>query len=165
VLERALELALGQVENQRFAKSNKPRNPRKPTKPEGMKLRRRGEQREQREQREHIPNAVRRHVATRDGLRCSYVSDSGCRCSARAFLQIHHEQPWARRGASVPENLRLLCALHNRLLAERDFGSTHLAERLAARRGRDTQAKHAEAATRSVRREGSPGTMTLPGPE
>jgi 5-methylcytosine-specific restriction endonuclease McrA len=84
--------------------------------------------------REHIPNAVQREVATRDGLRCTYVSDTGCRCSARAFLHIHHEQPWARSGASTTENLRLLCASHNRLLAERDFGAAYVAERRVARR-------------------------------
>jgi len=131
VLERALELALEQMQKQRFAKTDKPRNPRKPR---GIKLTNRGPHRE------HIPNAVQREVATRDGLRCTFVSDGGCRCSARAFLQIHHEQPWARGGASVPENLRLLCAVHNRLLAEQDFGAAHVAERLGARRGHDTGA-------------------------
>jgi hypothetical protein len=156
VLERALDLALEQVEKQRFAKTDKPREPRNPRR---IKLRSLGSHRE------HIPNAVQREVAMRDGLRCSYVSDGGCRCSARAFLQIHHEQPWARGGASVAENLRLLCAVHNRLLAERDFGSAHVAERLAARRGRDTRAADAEAVAANVRCEGSTGTMALPGPE
>jgi 5-methylcytosine-specific restriction endonuclease McrA len=140
VLERALDLALEQVEKLRFAKTDKPRNPRKRR---GIKLKSRGPQRE------HIPNAVQRQVATRDGLRCTFVSDGGCRCSARAFLQIHHERPWARGGASAAENLRLLCAVHNRLLAEQDFGAAHVAERLAARRGRDTQAPDSKAAAAS----------------
>jgi hypothetical protein len=135
VLERALDLALEQVQKQRFAKTDMPRNRRKPR---GIKLGSRGSHRE------HVPNAVQRQVATRDGLRCTYVSDGGCRCSARAFLQIHHEQPWARGGAPVAENLRLLCAVHNRLLAERDFGAAHVAERLAARRGRHARATDAE---------------------
>jgi hypothetical protein len=134
-LERALDLALEQVQKQRFAKTDRPRNPRKARE---IKLRSRGSHRE------HIPNAVQRQVATRDGLRCTFVSDGGCRCSARAFLQIHHEQPWARGGASGAENLRLLCAVHNRLVAERDFGATHIAERLDARRRRHTRATDAE---------------------
>jgi hypothetical protein len=54
-------------------------------------------------------------------LRCTYVSDGGCRCSARAFLQLHHERPWARGGASDAENLRLLCAVHNRLFGRARF--------------------------------------------
>jgi hypothetical protein len=155
VLDRALDLALEQVQRQRFAKTDKPRSPRKLG---GIKLRSRGSHRE------HIPNAVQREVATRDGFRCTYVSEGGCRCSARAFLQIHHEQPWARGGAPVLENLRLLCAVHNRLLAERDFGSAHVAERLAARRGRDARATDAEAVAVNVGRV-SRGTMALPGSE
>jgi 5-methylcytosine-specific restriction endonuclease McrA len=156
VLERALDLALEQVEKQRFARIDKPRKPRRIC---ASKLGHRGSRRE------HIPNAVQREVATRDGLRCTYVSEDGCRCSARAFLQIHHEHPWARGGAPVPENLRLLCAVHNRLLAERDFGATHVAQRLAARRGGDPRAKDAEVAASNVRREVSKGNVTLPDPE
>jgi hypothetical protein len=155
VLERALDLALEQVKKQRFAQTDKPRRPQKPR---GIKLRSRGLHRD------HIPSAVQREVATRDGLRCTYVSDGGCRCSARAFLQIHHEEPWARGGTSVPENLRLLCAVHNRLLAERDFGSALVAERLAARRGRAARVLDAEAVAADVRRKVSADAMTLPGP-
>jgi hypothetical protein len=125
VLERALDLALEQVQKQRFAQTNRPRQARPDT---ALELKRSGSQRE------HIANATQRQVAVRDELRCTYVSDAGCRCSARAFLQLHHERPWARGGSSGPENLRLLCASHNALLAERDFGAEHVAERLAARR-------------------------------
>jgi 5-methylcytosine-specific restriction endonuclease McrA len=159
VLERALDLALEQVQKQRFAKTDKPRTLQKPREPSGIKLRSRSSHRE------HIPNAVQREVATRDGLRCSYVSAGGCRCSVRAFLQIHHEQPWARGGASVAKNLRLLCAVHNHLLAERDFGAAHVAERVAARRGRAPRAAQVEAALSKVRREVTTGAMAPPGPE
>jgi 5-methylcytosine-specific restriction endonuclease McrA len=127
VLERALDLALEQAQKQRFAKTERPRSRR-------TRMVKRASQ-----HREHIPNAVQREVAARDGLRCTYVSEGGCRCSARAFLQIHHEEPWARGGAPTTENLRLLCASHNRLLAERDFGAAHVAERRAARRCSDAQ--------------------------
>jgi 5-methylcytosine-specific restriction endonuclease McrA len=73
--------------------------------------------------REHILNAIRREVVARDGFRCTFVGEDGCRCTASSFLQIHHEQPWANGGESSVGNLRLLCVAHNRLLAERDFGS------------------------------------------
>jgi 5-methylcytosine-specific restriction endonuclease McrA len=127
-LERALDLALEQAQKQRFAKTERPRS-----------LRTRMVKRTSlsRQHREHIPNAIQREVAARDELRCTYVSDGGCPCSAQAFLQIHHEDPWARGGAPTTENLRLLCASHNRLLAEQDFGAAHVAERRAARRRSD----------------------------
>jgi HNH endonuclease len=93
--------------------------------------------------REHVRNSTRREIIARDGLRCSFVSDGGCRCSARSFLQIHHEHPWAKGGDATSTNLRLLCAAHNRLLAERDFGREHVAarhdeRRAIARQGRST---------------------------
>jgi 5-methylcytosine-specific restriction endonuclease McrA len=75
--------------------------------------------------REHIPNHVRRAVAERDGFQCTYVDDEGRRCPSRAFLELHHERAHALGGPSTLENLRFLCASHNRLLAERDFGRAH----------------------------------------
>jgi 5-methylcytosine-specific restriction endonuclease McrA len=165
VVERAVELALEQVQKKRFAKTEKARtsparNSKQNLEAEGHRAA--GETREhtrrtsparitsqsagKREHipnatqssrtREHIPNATQRTVVARDGLRCTYISGQGYRCTARSFLQFHHEQPWARGGEATPQNLRMLCAAHNDLLAERDFGAAHLAERKAARRRR-----------------------------
>jgi hypothetical protein len=36
--------------------------------------------------REHIPNATRREVVARDGLRCTFVSEHGCQCTASWFI-------------------------------------------------------------------------------
>ncbi|HXK18438.1 MAG TPA: HNH endonuclease [Polyangiaceae bacterium] len=63
--------------------------------------------------------------AARDGLCCTFTSADGQRCSARAFLQIHHEHAWAKGGSDTLDNLRLLCGSHNRLLAELEFGKRH----------------------------------------
>jgi HNH endonuclease len=125
IVERALDLAIEQMQKQRFAKADKPR---RTSGARQLNVRRRAKGRE------HIPNAVQRKVATRDELRCTFVSEEGCRCSARAFLQLHHEEPWARGGEPSVENLRLLCASHNRLLAERDFGAAHVTQRIAESR-------------------------------
>lgn len=76
--------------------------------------------------RTHVPWAVSRAVAERDEHRCTFISADGRRCRARGFLQIHHEQPWARNGADTLENLRLLCAEHNLLLAEDEFGVSRM---------------------------------------
>jgi len=37
-------------------------------------------------------------------------------------LQIHHERAWSKGGPDTLDNLRLLCAAHNRLLAELELG-------------------------------------------
>ena len=71
----------------------------------------------------HVSAAVRDEVFVRDGFRCSYVSPDGRRCPATVALQVDHVRPVARGGASTRENLRILCAAHNRLEAERLMGS------------------------------------------
>ena len=120
VVERALDALLSQLKKKRFAHVDSPGHPtvrRKAT----LSLRSNGARRE------HVPHATRREVVARDGLRCSYASPDGCRCTATAFLQIRHQQPWARGGDSSAENLQVLCAAHNRLRAEQDFGREKIA--------------------------------------
>jgi hypothetical protein len=72
--------------------------------------------------RRHIQNEVRRQLIARDGLCCTFTSETGQRCRARAFLQIHHDHAWSKGGPDTLDNLRLLCGSHNRLLAELEFG-------------------------------------------
>ncbi|HEY0462936.1 MAG TPA: hypothetical protein VGC79_01950, partial [Polyangiaceae bacterium] len=95
VIERALDLALEQVERQRFAKTDRPRPPRpralqtklnrpkpKPGRADSIQTTN-GAVR----QRDQVPNAVLREIAERDQMQCSYRGASGCRCTALAFLQ------------------------------------------------------------------------------
>jgi len=60
-----------------------------------------------------IPRAVRRAVARRDAARCSFVSRCGRRCSATAFLEFHHVDPFARGDEATVANLELRCRAHN----------------------------------------------------
>ena len=69
-----------------------------------------------------ISNEIRRQLVERDGLRCAYVGCDGQRCTARAFLQIHHKWAWARGGPDTLDNLQFLCGRHNRWLGELEFG-------------------------------------------
>jgi 5-methylcytosine-specific restriction endonuclease McrA len=69
-----------------------------------------------------IPARLRDEVFTRDGGRCSYVGPDGTQCGSTHVLQIDHVLPVARGGAASMDNLRLLCAFHNRLEAERVMG-------------------------------------------
>jgi len=68
-----------------------------------------------------IPTRVRDEVFVRD-KRCTYVSPGGKRCNSTHVLQVDHIHPVARGGASTIDNLRLLCAHHNRLESERLMG-------------------------------------------
>jgi 5-methylcytosine-specific restriction endonuclease McrA len=62
---------------------------------------------------------VRDEVFSRDHGRCTYVGPDGRRCDATRGLQVDHVVPVAQGGGGEIGNLRLLCAQHNRLLAER----------------------------------------------
>ena len=84
--------------------------------------------------RQHIAHETRRALLARDGVRCAFVGRDGQRCDASAFLQFHHRHAWARGGADTADNLELLCSGHNRLLAEQDFGCTHIDAAIAARK-------------------------------
>jgi hypothetical protein len=69
-----------------------------------------------------IPAAVRRAVWRRDEGRCAYRSEGGRRCGSTWNLEIDHVKLFCRGGPHREENLRLLCAPHNRREAERSLG-------------------------------------------
>lgn len=65
-----------------------------------------------------IPNWVRKAVWKRDQGRCAYMSAEGKRCGSRDFAQLDHVIPFALGGRSDdPENIRVLCGVHNRKAA------------------------------------------------
>ena len=70
----------------------------------------------------HIPAAARDEVFARDGGRCTFVGANGKRCLSRTALHVDHIKPFALGGSNDASNLRLLCANHNRLEAERAYG-------------------------------------------
>ena len=70
----------------------------------------------------HVPAATRAAVFERDGHRCRYVAGDGTRCAATRDLQIDHVRPFASGGSHEAENLRVLCARHNRRVGEQVFG-------------------------------------------
>ncbi len=89
---------------------------------------RRGDQQEEQahqpRQTRHIPAAIRDQVDLRDGGQCTWITPDGTRCESTWDLEIDHIQPFALGGEHLPDNLRLLCACHNRLEGEIRFGSS-----------------------------------------
>jgi hypothetical protein len=143
VVERALELLIAQLEKGRFGRTLHPRQranqPASRARPEEVRAAGGGglsstpdwSVRAGQRQRAHISREVLRQLVERDGLGCSYVSEAGQRCGEQGFLQIHHEKAWAKGGSDELSNLKLLCASHNRFLAERDFGHRHVERAIA----------------------------------
>jgi hypothetical protein len=115
VIERAVTEKLERLEARRYAVTSAPRK--------GLSGR------DSAPTSRHIPAAVRRAVAERDGNRCGYVDERGRRCSARDRLEFHHRHPFGMGGDHSPANLSLLCSSHNRYLAERDYGQAAIGRR------------------------------------
>jgi hypothetical protein len=110
VIDRALDLLLPDLQSKRLAQ------PKRSGRASRLSQRRS----------KRIPNAARRRVFERDGLRCTYVSSDGRRCNARSCLELDHVKPRGRGGGHEPENLRVLCRAHNQLHAEQTFGRAHV---------------------------------------
>ena len=71
----------------------------------------------------HIPAGVRRAVQKRDGGQCTFVSEEGRRCAARASLEYDHIVEVARGGTATVGNIRLRCRTHNQFTAEQALGA------------------------------------------
>jgi hypothetical protein len=114
IFDRAVTLLVDQLERQRFAQAERTRA----TKPSPGRPSR------------HIPAAVRRAVWRRDGGCCAFVGTEG-RCGERAFLELHHVEPYAVGGGATVENIELRCRAHNAYEARLFFGTDVVREERA----------------------------------
>ena len=110
ILARAVEVLLKQVRSQKFGECSAPRSERSTSSAPSR----------------HIPAAIRRAVAKRDGECCAFVSEAGRRCGSREFLEFHHHDPWAWSRSHAIDDISLRCRAHNRYEAERDFGAAQM---------------------------------------
>jgi len=69
-----------------------------------------------------VPLRTRDAVFARDRGRCTFVGSDGKRCDETIRLHVDHIKPVARGGTNDIANLRLLCAQHNQLQAQRLLG-------------------------------------------
>ena len=111
VLDAALDELLIKLRKRKFGETNAPRRAQR-----GLKSGSR-----------HIPAEVKRTVSERDGRQCTFVGETGRRCSEVAMLEFHHDKPFSRGGQTTVSNVRLLCRAHNGYQAERDYGKDHMA--------------------------------------
>jgi hypothetical protein len=105
VVDRALTVLLKDLARKKFAATERPRASR-------------GTARGSRD----VAAKVRRGVGLRDDGVCTFVSKSGRRCNARAFIQFHHVEPHAMGGEATVGNIQLRCGPHNRYESELFYG-------------------------------------------
>ena len=118
VIEDAVSEKLARLEARRFAKTAAPRKSVGDTSTAPRSR--------------YVPAPVRRAVYERDGGRCAFVDEQGRRCSARDHLEFHHRHPFGYGGEHDPENLSLVCRVHNAYLAEIDYGKERMRSRFGA---------------------------------
>jgi hypothetical protein len=71
----------------------------------------------------YIPSTIKHEVYLRDKGCCSFrTQKTHQKCNSKHLLQYDHIQPMAFGGETTPNNLRLLCANHHKLVTERVFG-------------------------------------------
>src|SRR5450432_4407817 len=127
LVKRGLETYRRELQKERFGVGRKPHR---------IRIKRTEPARRSR----HIPAAVAREVYLRDDGCCTFCSEDGRRCGARRFLELDHITPWAARGETTVENLRLRCRAHNQHSARRYFGAELVQAAVASRRRRDGSA-------------------------
>src|SRR5262245_7559670 len=127
VLDRILDLAIERLEKQKFGKGAMKRSPQATPNPR------------------RIPQSVKEAVWKRDGGQCSFVSESGHRCTERDHLEFDHIEPFAHGGRATVENIRLLCRAHNQWAAECSFGK----EIIRRKRSEARERTHAAARRKS----------------
>ena len=81
----------------------------------------------------YVASEVSERVYERDGYQCAYVGLDGRRCTARV-VQIDHKKPYGIFHSNDEAELRLLCAVHNLLEAERVYGPTFIKQKIAEQR-------------------------------
>ena len=104
-----------------FLKSNEPKRYRKVTAGAVVGVRTK--------KRPYIPRHVKQKIFQRDRF-CQWRDQkTGQVCASRFQLQLDHRQPVWAGGGSSPENLQLLCSVHNMLKYEKELEATSLYSR------------------------------------
>jgi 5-methylcytosine-specific restriction endonuclease McrA len=149
VLERALDALIRQEEKRKFGDAAKPRR-----------------QGGSSENPRYIPREIRRAVWERDEGQCTFIGETGHRCGSRWLIQYDHIEPVARGGRVTVDSVRLLCAAHNQLEAERAFGADFVQKkREANRRARSNARARVPSDSSAARTSGGvAGAHAEPGP-
>ena len=137
IMEQALDIALDKKDVKRKRARRLERDakrtsdiPSKKTRPDEIFAREEVEKAKSR----YIPSEVRERVHERAGYQCEYRSKDGTRCRSQTGLEIEHQRPFALHHSHDEKFLRLHCAPHNLLNAEKVFGAAFIQEKIGASR-------------------------------
>ena len=78
----------------------------------------------------YIPAQLRSDIFKQDKAQCSYVAADGTRCTETHYLEVDHVKPFGIGGKTEPGNVRVLCSMHNLLLAKKTYGDDFILGRI-----------------------------------
>ena len=130
ILETALDIALDKKDPQKKLERRKKRANSSKAKSRLNEIPKNDEPAKSR----YIPSEVSERVHARANYECEYRAPDGRRCSARTGLQIEHVRPFGIYHSNDERFLKLRCAQHNRLAAERVYGAAFIQRKIDERR-------------------------------
>jgi len=137
ILEKALDIALEKKDpEKKLERRKKPENSSK-TKSRLDEIAKNDEPAKSR----YITSEVSERVHARAGYQCEYKAVDGRRCISRTGLQIEHVRPFGIFHSNDERLLKLLCAQHNGLAAERVYGPAFIQRKIDERRRRREAAR------------------------
>ncbi|MCB9882905.1 MAG: HNH endonuclease [Planctomycetes bacterium] len=86
----------------------------------------------------YVSSELRELVFERASYRCEFVTGGGVRCDERTGLQVDHIVPHGLHGPTVLANLRCLCGVHNRWVAEQVYGEEFMGAKIEEARRKRT---------------------------
>jgi hypothetical protein len=120
IFQKAVDIALDKKDPKRRLERRKERQARQESRPDEISR--------------YISPEIRERVHDRGQYQCEFRSPDGRRCSSRTGLQIEHQRPFARYRSHEERFLKLFCAAHNRLAADRVYGKEFMDRKIASSR-------------------------------
>ena len=130
ILETALDIALEKKDPKKKLERRKKRENSSKTKSRLNEISKNDEPAKSR----YIASEVSERVHARANYQCEFHANDGRRCSSRTGLQIEHVRPFAIYHSNDERFLKLLCADHNGLAAERVYGPAFIQRKIDERR-------------------------------
>jgi hypothetical protein len=123
IIEKAVDISLDRKDPQRKLERRLHKKKQRKSRPDEIPSNGKAKSR-------YVPSEIRERVHDRAGYQCEWRSVDGTRCSSRTGLQIEHQRPFAIYRSHDERDLKILCAAHNRLEAERAYGAEFIRRKI-----------------------------------
>ena len=130
IIEKAIDIALEKKDPKKKLERRRKRQRGAATKSRSNEVVKKDEPAKSR----YVASEVSERVHECGSYQCVFRGPDGTRCTARAGLHIDHKDPFAIFLSNDESSLRILCAAHNLLEAERVYGPDFIQRKINERR-------------------------------